>query len=182
MWRNSLQHYGSISIALHWLVALLVFGLFGLGLWMVELDYYNAWYQRAPDLHKSIGFTLFGLMLLRLLWRYANPRPVPLASLSRWEQRLAGGLHLLFYPLLFALMLSGYLISTADGRAISVFGLFSVPATVTGIPRQEDIAGDLHQWLAYTLIGLVALHVMAALKHHFFDRDGTLMRMLRTNP
>jgi cytochrome b561 len=182
MWRNTRQQYGYVSIALHWLVALLVFGLFGLGLWMVELDYYHRWYQRAPDLHKSIGITLFGIMLLRLLWRYANPRPAPLASLANWEKRLAGWLHVLFYPLLFVLMLSGYLISTADGRAISVFGQFSVPATLTGIPNQEDIAGDIHQILGYILIGLVALHALAALKHHFLDRDGTLKRMLRGTP
>ncbi len=179
MWRNSRQQYGIVSITLHWLVALLVFSLFGLGLWMVELDYYHGWYQRAPDLHKSIGITLFGIMLLRLVWRYSNSRPAPLASLANWEKRLSGWLHVLFYPLLFVLMLSGYLISTADGRAIAVFDLFRVPATLTAIPDQEDVAGLVHQWLAYTLIGLVALHALAALKHHFLDRDGTLKRMLR---
>ena len=182
MWRNTPQQYGYISIVLHWLVALLVFSLFGLGLWMVELDYYHRWYQRAPDLHKSIGITLFSILVLRLLWRYTNPRPAPLASLATWEKRLAGGLHVLFYPLLFVLMLSGYLISTADGRAISVFGLLSVPATLTGIPNQEDSAGDVHQILGYILISLVALHALAALKHHFLDRDGTLKRMLRGTP
>ena len=182
MWRNTHEGYGYIGIGLHWLAALLVFGLFGLGLWMVELNYYHAWYQRAPALHKSIGITLFGLMLLRLLWRYANPRPEPLPSHAGWETRLAGMVHGLLYTLLFALMLSGYLSSTADGRPISVFGLFSVPATLTGIPNQEDVAGDIHQWLAYTLIGLVGLHALAAVKHHFIDRDGTLRRMLRGHP
>ena len=182
MWRNTPRQYGYISILLHWLVALLVFGMFGLGLWMVELTYYDPWYQRAPALHKATGIVLFGIMLLRLLWRYANPRPAPLPSLANWEKRLARGLHVLFYPLLFTLMLSGYLISTADGRPISVYGLFNVPATLSGLPRQEDIAGDVHQWLAYTLIGLVALHALAALKHHFLDRDGTLRRMLRGHP
>jgi cytochrome b561 len=88
----------------------------------------------------------------------------------------------LFYPLIFVLMLSGYLISTADGRPISVFGLVGVPATLTAIPNQEDVAGYVHQILAYTLIGLVALHALAALKHHFLDRDGTLLRMLRVTP
>ncbi|HSJ48342.1 MAG TPA: cytochrome b [Gammaproteobacteria bacterium] len=179
MWRNSRQQYGIISITLHWLVALLVFSQFGLGLWMVELDYYDGWYQRAPDLHKSIGITLFGIMVLRLFWRYVNPRPAPLPSLASWEKRLSGWLHVFFYPLLFVLMLSGYLISTADGRAIAVFDLFRVPATLTSIPDQEDVAGLVHQWLAYTLIGLVALHALAALKHHFLDRDATLTRMLR---
>lgn len=182
MWRNTPEWYGYPSIALHWLAALLVFGLFGLGLWMVELDYYHAWYQRAPDLHKSLGITLFALMLARLLWRYANPRPAPSPSQATWERRLAGAVHGLLYALLFALMLSGYLISTADGRAIAVFDLFDVPATLTRIPDQEDVAGLVHQWLAYSLIGLAALHALAALKHHFLDRDDTLRRMLRATP
>jgi cytochrome b561 len=75
-------------------------------------------------------------------------------------------------------MLSGYLISTADGRAIDVFNLFSVPALVSGFDNQEDIAGLVHQIIAYSLIALVVLHALAALKHHFIDRDRTLKRML----
>jgi cytochrome b561 len=105
-----------------------------------------------------------------------------LPSHANWEKRLAGAVHGFLYLLLFVLMLSGYLISTADGRAIEVFGLFRVPATLTGIPNQEDLAGVVHQVLGYVLIGLVALHALAALKHHFLDRDGTLRRMLRGTP
>ena len=68
-WRNSPTNYGLTSIALHWLVALAVFGLFGLGFWMVGLTYYSSWYRTAPDLHKSIGVMLFMVMVLRVLWR-----------------------------------------------------------------------------------------------------------------
>jgi cytochrome b561 len=75
-------------------------------------------------------------------------------------------------------MLSGYLISTADGRGLEVFDWFSVPATLSGLDRQEDIAGEVHLYLAWTVIVLAALHALAALKHHFIDRDPTLMRML----
>jgi cytochrome b561 len=77
-------------------------------------------------------------------------------------------------------MLSGYLISTADGRAVEVFGWFSIPATLSGLENQEDIAGEIHEWLAFTLIGLVMLHALAATKHHFINRDATLKRMLGT--
>ena len=76
------------------------------------------------------------------------------------------------------LMLSGYLISTADGRGISVFGLFEVPASLTGIPDQEDVAGLIHEWLAWALVIFAGLHGLAALKHHFIDHDATLRRML----
>lgn len=177
-WRNTPARYGLVSVMLHWLVALAVFGLFGLGLWMVELGYYDPWRQRAPELHKSIGIILFALMLLRMLWRWLSPPPPALDSHGR-ATRLASRLgHSLLYLGLFALMLSGYLISTADGRAIEVFGLFAVPATLSGLPQQEDIAGLVHEYLAWALVIFAAVHALAALKHHFVDRDSTLVRML----
>lgn len=177
MLRNTATDYGSMAIALHWLVALAVFGLFGLGLWMTELDYYDAWYQRAPDLHKSVGVLLFIVVAFRLVWRRMNPVPAPEPTHAAWERRLAGIAHALLYALLLAVMIAGYLISTADGRPIEVFGLFAVPATLSGREAQEDIAGEIHEILAYLLIGLTLLHAAAALKHHFIDRDRTLMRM-----
>ena len=176
-WRNSPTHYGLTSIVLHWLVAVAVFGLFALGFWMVGLNYYSSWYRTAPDLHKSIGILLFAVMLLRVLWRLLNPAPAALAShgqLTRLASKLGHGV---LYLGLFGVMLSGYLISTADGRGIEVFGLFSVPATLSGIPQQEDIAGAIHEYLAWGLVIFAGLHGLAALKHHFIDRDSTLLRM-----
>ncbi len=176
-WRNTGKGYGWVAIALHWLVALVVFGLFGLGLWMVELSYYDPWYRQAPAIHKALGVLLFLAVVGRLAWRGLNPLPaLPGGRLERLAARLVHGA---MYVLLLAVMAAGYLISTADGSAIDVFGLFSVPATVTDLPDQEDIAGDVHRWLAWTLIALVGLHTIAAFKHQFIDRDGTLMRMLR---
>ncbi len=177
-WRNSPSRYGLVSMSLHWLVALIVFSLFGLGLWMVELDYYSEWYKRAPDLHKSIGLSLFALMLLRLLWRGISPPPAALVKHSRAVRLASKAAHGALYLGLFTLMFSGYLISTADGRGIEVFGLFEVPASLTSIPDQEDVAGLVHEYLAWGLIVLAGLHALAALKHHFIDRDATLWRML----
>jgi cytochrome b561 len=176
MWRNTEHQYGWISIALHWLVAVTVLGQFALGLWMDGLEYYDAWYRRAPAIHKGIGVLLLLVVLPRLVWRNLNPRPRALGSPI--EQKAAGVVHRLLYGLLLLIMLSGYLISTADGRPIDVFGLFNVPATLHGLDRQEDIAGVVHEVLAFTLVGLVVLHALAALKHHFIDRDATLKRML----
>jgi cytochrome b561 len=76
------------------------------------------------------------------------------------------------------IVISGYLISTADNSSISVFDIFQVPATITSIPEQEDIAGLVHEYLAYGIMGLTLLHVAAALKHHFIKRDNTLRKML----
>ena len=178
MFRNTQSSYGLIAVLLHWLVALAVFGLFGLGLWMVELSYYDPWYRRAPEIHKGIGILLFLTLVLRLVWRLGNPRPRPLPGHTRIEVRAAAVIHPLLYLLLFAVMVSGYLISTADGRSIDVFGLFQVPATLNGLPNQADLAGDIHLALALTTMTLAGIHALAALKHHFLDRDRTLLRML----
>jgi cytochrome b561 len=177
-WRNYPTGYGLISISIHWLVALVVFSLFGLGLWMVELDYYSSWRHTAPMLHKGIGLTLFMLMLLRLLWRFLSPPPASLSSYSRATRLAAKFGHALLYVGLFVLMIAGYLISTADGKGIIVFDLFEVPALYTGIPNQEDLAGLVHEYLAWTLVVFAGLHALAALKHHYIDRDVTLLRML----
>ena len=177
-WRNTPYRYGLISMLLHWGIALCVFGLFGLGVWMVELDYYSSWSHRAPALHKSLGLTLFALMLLRLFWRFISPPPPALNSYSRLTRLGAAFGHAALYLGLFALMVSGYLISTADGRGIAVFGLFEVPASITSLPDQEDLAGWVHEYLAWGLVIFAGLHGLAALKHHFIDRDATLTRML----
>jgi len=176
-WRTTQDHWGGLSIVIHWLTVLVVFSLFGLGLWMVELTYYDSWYRKGPDLHKSIGISLFTLTLLRLIWRRIEGKPASLPSHTAREQAIARLMHTLLYLLLITVMLFGYLISTADGRAIEVFGWFQIPATIHGIDKQEDIAGVIHLSLAIVLISLVVLHALAAIKHHVFDKDRTLKRM-----
>ena len=176
--RNSSSRYGWVSIFMHWGVALVVFGLFALGLWMVGLDYYSTWRKDAPDLHKSIGLVLLGVMVLRVLWRFISPPPPTLQSYSRMTRIGAKFGHGFLYLALFAVMLAGYLISTADGVGIPVFGLFEVPALVSGLPDQADTAGVIHLRLAWILVIFSGLHALAALKHHFIDRDATLTRML----
>lgn len=177
MWRDNERSYGLIAILLHWLVAAGVVGLFALGVWMVDLTYYDAWYNRAPDWHRSIGILLLGVVLLRLIWRWRVPQPAPEPGHRPWERVLGHAAHALLNLLTLAVIAAGYLISTADGRAVAVFDWFSVPALFDGFERQESLAGDWHRWLAYALIGLAALHALAALKHHFVDHDRTLRRM-----
>lgn len=177
-WVNTTEDYGGLSIAIHWLSVVVIVGLFALGLWMVTLDYYHAWYRQGPDMHRSIGVLFLGLTGVRLALRWAFPAPRPAPGVTRWENRLARGVHGLFYVLILGLGVSGYLVSTADQRPIMVFDWFAVPATVTAIPGQADATGVVHEYLAYTLIGLALLHMLAALKHHVVDRDGTLRRML----
>jgi cytochrome b561 len=175
-WRNTDYSYGMISIVLHWLVAAAVLALFALGLWMVQLNYYHSWYRDAPAIHKSVGMTLAAILILRLWWRWTNPKPrVQGTDLDSLAARVVHGL---LYILLIGVLISGYLISTADGRPIDVFDVFRVPALLSGLPQQEDAAGLVHQILAYALVGLTALHSAAAFRHHFVDHDATLVRML----
>lgn len=174
---NNHSRYGFVSISLHWLVALAVIGLFGLGWWMVGLSYYDPWYRQGPDIHRSVGILLFIAMVARLLWRLASTQPKPLPEHRRWEVIAAHATHWLLYLLLFMAMSSGYLITTADGSAISVFGWFSVPSVTGRVRGMEDIAGLVHYWSTWALVVLAGVHALAALKHHFIDRDATLKRM-----
>lgn len=175
-WRNSTQGYGLTAILFHWLVVAGVIGLFALGLWMVDLSYYDPNYRSSLALHKSIGVALFVVVAARLIWRLLNPQSAPHGR--PWERHLANTVHRLLYLLLFAALIAGYLISTADGRPIEVFGLFELPATLTG-SNQEDWAGAIHETLVWTIIVVAVLHAVAALKHALVNRDGTLRRMVR---
>ena len=177
MVKNSKSSYGWLAIALHWLMALGIFFLFGLGLYMVELTYYDEWYRGSLELHKSLGIVLFLIWFGRLIWRWLNTKPEIRGTAL--EKKAAHYVHLFMYALMLVLMLSGYFISTADGRGIEVFGLFEIPAMSISIENQEDIAGDIHWAIAWSLMLMVGLHSLAALKHQFIDKDGTLSRMIR---
>ena len=181
-WKNTATRYGLVAIVLHWVVAVTVIGLAILGLWMVDLSYYSPYYRSAPFWHKSIGLALFAVLVLRILWRLFTPRPAHLPNHRRWERISAALVHALLYLMLFVIVISGYLISTAKGQGISFFGWFEVPATLTGLPSQADRAGQIHYWMAMAVLALSGLHALGALKHHFLDRDDTLRRMLGLRP
>jgi cytochrome b561 len=176
MLSNTNNSYGWLSILLHWLSALAVIGLFAVGLWMVDLDYYNQWYQTAPHWHKSVGLCLAAITLIRLGWNLFQTKPAPLGK--GFEIVIARIAHWVLYVLLFCIFVSGYLISTADGRGIQVFNWFTVPSFGELFAHQEDFAGRIHEWLAFGLIGLASIHALAALKHHFLYKNKGLRRML----
>jgi cytochrome b561 len=175
-WRNTAQQYGWISIALHWLMALVIVAMFALGVWMRTLGYYDAWYHAAPDIHKSAGMLLLFVLLFRWLWRMLNVRPA--LTGNAWEQFMALGVHHLHYILLLLLMVTGYLIPTAEGVGIDVFGWFTVPALMSFNKDTADLVGAIHKYTAWAVIGLAGIHTAAALKHHFVDKDDILLRML----
>lgn len=176
--KNTESRYGWVSITLHWGMAATIVAMFALGLWMRGLSYYDEWYRLGPFIHKSVGMILLALLLLRIVWKLINPKPAHDPDLHPWEKISASAAHLSLYVLMLAIMVAGYLISTADGRAISVFDWFEIPALIQGLPNQEDIAGEIHEILAWALIAVAAIHAAAALKHHFFDGGTTLVKML----
>jgi cytochrome b561 len=179
LWENNSQQYGLVSKGLHWLSALAVFALFALGYWMVELDYYSEWYQRAPHWHESVGLLLLIVTLFRLAWRTITNKPEAISSHSTLEKKSSAIMTFALYFILLTVLVSGYLITSADGKAIAVFDWFNVSAFILISENQEGLAGAVHYYIAYALIFMALLHALAALKHHFIDKDNTLKRMLK---
>lgn len=175
---NTAATYGLISRLLHWFMAPLVWGLFGLGLYMTSLDYYHPWYHSAPWWHKSFGLLTMMLLGIRLGWMIVQQKPLPLTSHRKWETLAARLTHTLLYLLLILVCLSGYLIATLKGQGIDFFGWVELPAVTGAVEDTEDLTGRIHLWSAVTLTVLSLVHALAALKHHFVDRDTTLRRML----
>ena len=176
---NNDYSYGLISILLHWSMAALVIGLFILGVYMVELDYYDSWYNAAPWWHISIGMATFFLLLIRLAWVIYSPPPGPLSSYQRWERLLGKLTHRLFYLLLIVVSISGYLITTATGAPIDFFGWFEIPALFKLDAQQALFFGKTHAGVSYLTGLLFCLHLVASFKHHYTDADITLIRILK---
>ncbi|WP_293681229.1 cytochrome b, partial [Thiolapillus sp.] len=146
---------------------------------VTDSGYYHPLYLALPEWHRGLGVLTALLLAARLLWRWSNPRP-DLSGRS-WEKPLARLVHRLFYVLLLAIVVSGYLISTADGHALQVFGWFDIPALTSGA-NLEDRAGAVHYFITWLLAFMLALHVAGALKHQFIDKDAILTRMLGFAP
>ncbi|MEW6999187.1 cytochrome b [Colwelliaceae bacterium BS250] len=176
---NTANKYGLITKIFHWFSGLAIIATFALGFWMVDLTYYSSWYKTAPHWHKSIGILLLMLTIVRLVLKYKQVKVQPISEHSAFIKKSSSATHKLLYLLMFIAFFSGYLISTADSRSIEVFNLFSVPGAGELFSNQEDIAGLIHEYVAYSLISLALIHALGALKHHFIDKDDTLKRMLK---
>ena len=179
MLKNTPQSFGLISKFLHWVMAFLLTALFGIGLYMTGLDYYDPLYHSLPWWHKSIGLLVLFLLIMRFMWKLLSIEPQPPGNHKQWETRLAHVTQHLFYLLILLITLSGYFIATAEGKGIDFFNVFELPAVISEIDEgTADLFGEAHQLLSYLLAGFVILHSLGALKHHFIDKDETLKRML----
>lgn len=173
---SSNRRYTTSAIVLHWLVALLIFVGFPLGVYMSDLPLSPAKLQ-LYSYHKWIGITVLLLAGVRVAWRLSH-RPPPLPdSVVRWQRQASAGVHGLLYVLILAIPLSGWLMSSAKGFPVVWFGVLPLPDLIGKDKALGELLVGVHQALNFTLLGLVILHVGAALKHHFIERQPFLQRM-----
>lgn len=173
--------YGWPAILLHWLLALAIVGNFGVGLYMADLPFSVA-RVKLFNWHKWAGVTILALSAMRLLWRLAHKPPTyssgVLAAMPAWQHRAANVSHFAMYLLFFAVPLLGWAYSSAAGLQIVWFGVLPLPDFVPVDKALAEAIKPVHGALAWALIGVVAVHIAAALKHQFVDRDGLIARML----
>jgi cytochrome b561 len=175
--RNTTERWGAVSQSLHWLIVVLLI----VQVTLAELaDDLPVGMKKLTLLarHKSVGITILGLVLLRLAWRLQNPTPLLPGTLKPYERALARFTHVMLYVLLFAMPLSGWMMSSARGFPVSWFGFFQLPDLVSKNKALYEALVTTHVTLAVVLAVVVTLHVVGALKHHFIHRDDVLRRML----
>lgn len=175
--KNTPEHYGWIMMSLHWLIAILIIGLIILGLYMVPLAI-GRFKLKLYGWHKEWGLLVLGLVALRLIWRWLNTNPSLPIHMWLIEKIVARLMHYLFYVLMFLVPISGWLMSSAAGLPVSFFGLFILPDFVYPNEQSRLFFQQAHEILAYVLLACIVLHTLAALKHHFINKDDVLRKML----
>lgn len=173
---NSTTRWGWVAQSLHWLMAIglisnLVIGFIAEDM-PLSLDKLKLFLW-----HKSIGITLLGLILLRIFWRWKQPVP-ELASMPRWQQQASNASHATLYLLMLALPVSGWIVNSAADFPLKWFGLIELPAIAGANDELKETMATIHEWFAWGLIAVLVVHVLAALKHAFVDKDQILQRML----
>ncbi len=168
--------YSNTAMLLHWLMALLIFAGLAMGLYMVDL-------KISPDKlklyswHKWIGVTVFMLAALRLWWRLFNVPPTP-PPMAAWQRIAAHVTHWIFYVLFFAVPISGWLFSSAKGFPTVYLGLVQLPDLIQKSEALAPIFKEIHEFAGKGLGILILVHILAALKHQFIDKDGLIRRMM----
>lgn len=174
------DRYTTMAVLLHWILGLALLGLLGMGWYMSGLPF-SPQRLKLYNWHKWAGIAVLALSAARLLWRMTHPAPALPASVARgmpqWQRWAHHGIHWALYGLFFAVPLLGWAYSSAAGFPVVWLGVLPLPDWVGADKALAEVLKPLHALAAYTLLGLAVLHVAAALKHHWVDRDGLLERM-----
>jgi len=174
---NVSQRYTSTAIALHWLMAALLIGLFAVGVYMHELPL-SPWKLQIYSWHKWAGVSAFLLVLARLAWRFTHRPPALPYNMSKAMAFAAHAGHAILYLLMIAIPLSGWLMSSAKGVQTIYFGVLPIPDLLTKNKELGELLREVHEILNFTLLAVVIGHAGAALKHHLINKDDILLRML----
>lgn len=173
-----MPRYTKTAMLIHWLTALLIVAAFVLGLIMTGIPGFTPSKLKYFSWHKWLGVTVLALACIRVLWRKFNVPPPHPASMIAWQKKAADGMHVVLYLLIFGVPISGYLYTLAAGVPVVYLGLFQLPVFMEPNAELKPILKTVHYVLTMTMAAAVAAHVLAALKHHFIERDGVLKRML----
>jgi len=175
--RNTLATYGTVARSLHWIIVLGIIAQYFLAE-AEESIRTTAAGMSSMDWHMSLGISLLALAFVRVLWRTLDRTPAWPATMPGYERFLATVVHLALYALLFAVPISGWVLASVEGESLSMFGWFDLPALgASGSEQREHLVEEVHEVLFNLLLVLALVHVVAALKHHFMDRDNVLRRM-----
>ena len=172
----STVRYNPISVVFHWLMAAIIVATWSIAIVVSDMPLSPARIT-GYSWHKWLGVTVFFLVLLRLAWRATHPAPQLEIKMPAWQERAMQLTHIALYLLMIVIPLVGWLMSSAKGYTVNYFGLFELPDLLSKDKALGHQLKDLHEYLADVLVALVCLHVLAALKHQFIDRDGLLSRM-----
>lgn len=172
---TSAPRYTKVAIWLHWVIALAVIA--NIGLAMLTEDLPRETHRAAMNIHKALGIAVLALSVLLILWRVGHKPPPPPVGTPAWQKPVSRMVHFTFYGLLILLPLSGWVWMSAADRPIYFFGLFTMPSIVAPSESLADTLHDRHEVLGLAMLALVVIHILAALKHQFFDRTGLIGRM-----
>ena len=178
MLRNTETNWGSIARALHWGLAVPILGMFAYGLWMKSLPVRDdRVYHYA--IHASFGISILVLMVMRVVWRIMNPTPRPPAGAQKWEITAGYFGHLGLYLAVFGTLVAGWFLAGSGKAALNyyLFGVVAMPNMLSVNSPYHEFLGQAHEYLAYGVMALVAVHTAAAIWHQRVKRDGVLARM-----
>jgi cytochrome b561 len=174
--RNTQTNYGLVPSLLHWIVAIIIIGLLVFGLYMVRLPI-SLEKLKFYGYHKEFGILVLMLVILRVIWRMTDITPLLPHYMPKSQKVAARSVHYLFYVFMFAMPITGWIITSAAGLPVSFFGWFVLPNLVHANGNTQMLFTTIHKWLGWALIGIIGLHIAGTLHHYVFHKDNLIRRV-----